>query len=114
MSKSVRIDIDSVRELAARTVPFFKYTSILVTELDDGDYVLGKSVDVELFLPDIAASPFHFSAQVSWLFDDKSFPYVISLLPQDIATGHRLSYLTNQYKAEYGKLFDSLINSCAT
>ena len=51
---------------------------------------------------------------MTWLFENRQLPCVLTLLPKDLATGHRLNYLTHKHKSEYGKLFRSLLNSCAT
>lgn len=114
MSRIISVELHSTYELAERMVPFFNYTSLLIPELNTCQRKLEDVFNVSLSLHELPALSFHFSAQVSWLFEGKQWPCVVSLLPEDVATGHRLRYLTHQHKAEYGKLFDGLLNSCLT
>ena len=113
MSHVISIDLESAHELATRMVPLFKYTSFLMPETSEHYYKLGERLDVSLTLHD-RPCPFYFSTQVTWLFENRQLPCVLTLLPKDLATGHRLNYLTHKHKSEYGKLFRSLLNSCAT
>lgn len=113
MSHVISVELESAHELATRMVPFFKYTSFLMPRTSKRYYKLGERLDMSLTLHD-RPSPFYFSTQVTWLFEDRQLPCVLTLLPKDLATGHRLNYLTHKHKSEYGKLFRSLLNSCAT